>query len=53
MYFLAHNDALQVFKYWKVLVENQTGKKIKRLRTYNGLKYLDKKSLPCARNQGS
>ncbi|KAH9649116.1 hypothetical protein KPL70_025868 [Citrus sinensis] len=27
------------FKEWKILVENQTGKKLKKLRTYNGLEF--------------
>lgn len=29
------------FKQWKALVEKQTGKKIKRLRTSNGLEFFD------------
>ncbi|KAL6124839.1 hypothetical protein ACLB2K_077348 [Fragaria x ananassa] len=33
------NDVFKNFKQWKALVENQTGKKIKRLRTDNGLKF--------------
>lgn len=40
IYFLKRKD--EVFKwlhYFKALVENQTGKKIKMLRTNNGTKY--------------
>ena len=33
------SEALEKFKEWLTLVENQTGKKIKRLRTDNGLEY--------------
>jgi hypothetical protein len=40
VYFLKHkNDALTAFKQWKSLVENQTGRKIKKLRTDNGLEF--------------
>ncbi|KAH9722802.1 hypothetical protein KPL70_006847 [Citrus sinensis] len=33
------SEALEKFKEWLTLVENHTGKKIKRLRTDNGLEY--------------
>ncbi|GAA0184262.1 hypothetical protein LIER_31550 [Lithospermum erythrorhizon] len=33
------SDAFKHFKDWKTLVENQTGKKVKRLRTDNGLEF--------------
>lgn len=33
------NDAFGRFKEWKVLVENKTSRKIKRLRTDNGLEF--------------
>ncbi|KAJ4967885.1 hypothetical protein NE237_014586 [Protea cynaroides] len=33
------SDVFKNFKNWKILVENQTGKKIKRLRTDNGLEF--------------
>jgi transposase InsO family protein len=33
------SEAFNKFKQWKALVENQTGKKIKRLRTDNGLEF--------------
>jgi transposase InsO family protein len=40
VYFLKHkNDAFSVFQKWKALVENQTGRKIKKLRTDNGLEF--------------
>ena len=32
-------DAFDKFKEWKLLVENQTGKRIQHLRTDNGLEY--------------
>lgn len=31
------------FKEWKALVENQTGKRVKKLKTNNGLEYCNKK----------
>ena len=38
---LKHKDeALEKFKDWAVLIENPTGKKLKRLRTDNGLELL-------------
>nr|GEW86559.1 retrotransposon protein, putative, Ty1-copia subclass [Tanacetum cinerariifolium] len=38
VFFLKHKDEVfPTFKEWKVLTENQTGKKIKKLRTDNGL----------------
>ena len=40
VFILKHKDhALETFKRWVVLVENQTGKTVKRLRTDNGLEY--------------
>lgn len=33
------SDVFSCFKQWKSLVENQTGKKVKRLRTDNGLEF--------------
>ena len=43
VYFLKNkNEASSKFKEWKLLVENKTGKKIKRLRTDNGLEYCNK-----------
>ena len=41
VYFLKRkSEVFETFKKWKILIENQTGKKIKRLRTDNGLEYL-------------
>ena len=43
IYFMKHRfDVFGIFKKWKAQVENQTGRKIKYLRTYNGLEYRDK-----------
>ncbi|GJT52209.1 retrotransposon protein, putative, ty1-copia subclass [Tanacetum coccineum] len=40
VYFLRHkNEAFSKFKEWKQLVENQTGRKLKKLRTDNGLEF--------------
>ena len=40
VYFLKHkNEAFSTFKEWTLLIENQIGKKIKRLRTNNGLEF--------------
>lgn len=40
-YLLKHkNQAFKCFKQWKLLVENQTGRHVKLLRTDNGLEYL-------------
>ena len=33
------NDVFQTFKKWKCLVENETGKKLKCLRSNNGCEY--------------
>ena len=33
------DHVFDTFKQWKVLIENQAGKKIKRLRTDNGLEF--------------
>ncbi|GJZ59552.1 retrovirus-related pol polyprotein from transposon TNT 1-94 [Tanacetum coccineum] len=40
VHFLRHkNEAFNKFKEWKQLVENQTGRKLKKLRTDNGLEF--------------
>ena len=40
VYVLKHKDhVFEKFKEWKSLVENQTGKKVKKLRTDNGLEF--------------
>jgi transposase InsO family protein len=35
------NEALSILKKWKILVENQTGRKVKKLRTDRGLEFCD------------
>ncbi|GJW61666.1 retrovirus-related pol polyprotein from transposon TNT 1-94 [Tanacetum coccineum] len=40
VHFIRHkNEAFSKFKEWKQLVENQTGRKLKKLRTDNGLEF--------------
>ena len=40
VYFLKHkSEVFEAFRKWKAMVENETGLKIKRLRTDNGGKY--------------
>jgi len=40
VYFLRHkNETFPTFKKWKTLVKTQTGKKVKKLRTDNGLEF--------------
>ena len=40
IYFLKlKSEAFSTFKEWKTLTENQTGKKVKRLRTNNDLEF--------------
>jgi len=42
VYFLRHkHEAFFMFKKFKALVENQTGRKIKKLRTDNGLEFCE------------
>ena len=38
-FFKEKSEVFKVFREWKTLLENQTGKKIKRLRTDNGLEF--------------
>lgn len=43
IYFLKTKDeAFSRFLEWKVIIENQTDRKIKKLRTYNGLEFCNK-----------
>ena len=43
IYFMKHkSDVFSIFKKWKAQVENQIGRKIKYLRTDNGLECRDK-----------
>ncbi|GJS07465.1 retrovirus-related pol polyprotein from transposon TNT 1-94 [Tanacetum coccineum] len=44
VHFLRHkNETFSMFKEWKQLVENQTGRKLKKLRTNNGLEFCNQK----------
>lgn len=53
MYVLMNKgDAFVTFKYWKAMIENQTGKKIKRLRSDNGLEYLNADFLNLCQESG-
>ncbi|KAK8570961.1 hypothetical protein V6N13_094058 [Hibiscus sabdariffa] len=46
MYFLKHkSEVFAKFKLWKAEVENQTGRKIKYLRSDNGIEYTDSQFL--------
>ena len=39
-YFLKYkSEAFSAFKEWKIMVENQTEKKVKKLRTDNGMEF--------------
>ena len=41
IYFLKNkSETFLKFKEWKILVETQVGRKVKKLRTYNGLEFL-------------
>ena len=54
MYFLKSKDpAFNIFKTWKTIIENQTNKKVKKLRIENGQDYCSnnlKLLLQCRRN---
>ena len=53
VYFLKHkNDVYLTFKQWKVLIEKQTGKQIKRLRTDNGMKFCEREFDEFCKNEG-
>nr|GFB96391.1 retrovirus-related Pol polyprotein from transposon TNT 1-94 [Tanacetum cinerariifolium] len=43
------DEVFPTFKEWKVLIENQTGKKIKKLRTDNDLDFVEKVLMPYAK----
>lgn len=44
VYFIKNKDEVfEIFKAWKVLVENQTNKKLKKIRTDNGTEYCNSK----------
>ena len=46
------SDALEKFKQWKVLIEKQNRKRVKRLRTDNGMKYCSEEFEKFCRNEG-
>ena len=46
------SEVFKVFKQWKALVENQTGKKIKRLRTDNGMEFCSSEFDEFCRDEG-
>lgn len=53
MFFLKHKDEVfKYFKQWKALIEKQTGKKIKRLRTDNGLEFCSGEFNEFCKNEG-
>lgn len=53
LYCLKHKgEAFKTFVQWKVLVENQTGKKVKRLRTDNGLEFVNDEFNELCRDTG-
>ncbi|KAL1553764.1 Retrovirus-related Pol polyprotein from transposon TNT 1-94 [Salvia divinorum] len=45
-------EAFKKFKQWKILIENQTWKKIKRLRTNNGLEFCSSEFNEFCNNEG-
>ncbi|KAG9441834.1 hypothetical protein H6P81_017688 [Aristolochia fimbriata] len=53
VYFLkAKSDVFTIFKQWKCMIEKQTGKQIKRLRTDNGLEFCSGKFNKFCENEG-
>ena len=53
IYVLKHkNEALEKFKEWITLMENQTDKKVKRLRTNTGLKYCSREFEDFCKSKG-
>ncbi|GJR12409.1 retrovirus-related pol polyprotein from transposon TNT 1-94 [Tanacetum coccineum] len=46
------SEAFEKFKHWKILIENQTGRKIKRLRTDNGLEFCSREFEAFCRDEG-
>jgi len=47
------SEAFKNFREWKILVENQTGKKIKRLRTDNGLEFCSSEFNQLCKDEGA
>ncbi|KAH9657534.1 hypothetical protein KPL70_023118 [Citrus sinensis] len=53
VYVLKHKDQVfSKFKEWKTFVENQTGKKVKKLRTDNGLEFCNQQFNSYCANEG-
>lgn len=53
IYLLKHkNQAFKCFKQWKALMENQTGKHVKVLKTDNGLEYLSEEFAEFCKDNG-
>ena len=48
----AKSEVFEKFKVWLALVENQTGKKLKILRSDNGGEYVSKEFLDYCRQRG-
>lgn len=46
------SEAFEKLKHWKVLIENQTGRRIKRLRTNNGLEFCSREFNMFCRDEG-
>ncbi|GJX92940.1 retrovirus-related pol polyprotein from transposon TNT 1-94 [Tanacetum coccineum] len=46
------SEAFDKFKHWKILIENQTGRKIKRLRTDNGFEFCLREFNDFCRDEG-
>ncbi|GJV18246.1 transposable element [Tanacetum coccineum] len=53
VFMLKHkSEAFEKFKHWKILIENQTGRKIKRLCTDNGLEFCSREFNDFCRDEG-
>ena len=53
VYLLRSKDPpFETFKTWKILVENQIGKKVKKLRTNNSLEYYSGQFDQLCKNKG-
>ena len=48
----AKNDVLAIFKEWKIMIEKQTGKQVKCLRTDNGLEFCSDKFNALCKSEG-
>ena len=46
------NEAFEKFKQWKILIKNQTGRKMKKRRTYNGLEFCENLFIKFCSNNG-